>query len=42
MRDRPTGQEMSFYAENGLVVLPGILSGAECAAAGIGRNGSAL
>lgn len=32
MRDRPTGQEVSFYAENGFVVLPEVLTGQECAA----------
>jgi phytanoyl-CoA hydroxylase len=30
MRDRPTGQEVSFYAENGFVVLPEVLTSAEC------------
>lgn len=30
MRDRPTSQEASFYADNGFVVLPGVLTEAEC------------
>lgn len=31
MRDRPTGQEVSFYSENGFVVLPEVLTRQECA-----------
>jgi hypothetical protein len=31
MRDRPTGEEVSFYTENGFVVLPEVLTSAECA-----------
>jgi hypothetical protein len=31
MRDRPTAEEVAFYAENGFVVLPEILTTSECA-----------
>lgn len=31
MRDRPTDEEASYYADNGFVVLPGVLTSAECA-----------